>query len=277
MRFDGARVWITGASSGIGEALVAPLVARGARIAVSARRADLLEEIAARWRAGGADVQAFPLDVTDREAVRRTVGAIERAFGGIDVAILNAGSHLPGSGLRFDAQQYVDILTLNFLGAVYCLDAVLPDMLARGAGYIVGVASVAGYRGLPTAGAYGASKAALIHMLESIRFDLEPRGILVSVVNPGFIKTPLTDRNRFPMPMLMPVGPAVEALVRGLEAERREIHFPKPFTWMLKLLRVLPYPIYRWIVWRATRGRRLAREAELRNGPGGPATGGPAA
>jgi NAD(P)-dependent dehydrogenase (short-subunit alcohol dehydrogenase family) len=265
MQFDGARVWITGASSGIGEALVAPLVARGARVAISARRAELLEETAARWRAGGADVRAFPLDVTDREAVRRTVAEIEGAFGGIDAAILNAGGHLPGSGLLFDAQQYVDILTLNFLGVVYCLEAVLPDMLARGRGYIAGVASVAGYRGLPTAAAYGASKAALIHMLDSIRFDLEPRGIFVSVVNPGFIKTPLTDRNRFPMPMLMAVEPAAEALVRGLESERREIHFPKAFTWTLKLLRILPYPLYRRIIWRATRGRRLAREAASRN------------
>ena len=265
MRFQGARVWITGASSGIGEALVAPLVTRGARVAVSARRADRLEALASAWRARGADVRAFPVDVTDRAAVTACVGEVERALGGIDVAILNAGGHLPGAGHRFDPEQYADIMTLNFLGAVYCIDAVLPDMLARGRGYIAGVASVAGYRAVPAAGAYGASKAALIHMLDAIRFDLEPRGVLVSVVNPGFIKTPLTDRNRFPMPMLMPVAPAAEALVRGLERERREIHFPKPFTWTLKLLRILPYPVYQWIIWRATRGRRLAKDAALRD------------
>ena len=258
-------MWITGASSGIGEALVAPLVARGARLALSARRADRLETLAAEWRARGADVRAFPLDVTDRAAVAACVADVEHAFGGIDLALLNAGGHLPGAGRRFDAQQYADIMALNFLGVVWCIDAVLPGMLARGRGYIAGVASVAGYRAVPSAGAYGASKAALIHMLDAIRFDLEPRGITVSVVNPGFIKTPLTDRNRFPMPMLMPVEPAAEALVRGLERERREIHFPKPFTWTLKLLRILPYPVYQWIMWRATRGRRLAKDAAIRD------------
>jgi short-subunit dehydrogenase len=265
MDFDGARVWITGASSGIGEALIAPLVARGARIAISARRAGALDALAERWRAEGADVRAFPLDVTDRAAVRAVVASIEEAFGGIDVAVLNAGSHLPGSGHRFDAAQYEDIMTLNFLGVVSCIDAVLPGMLARGRGYIAGMASVAGYRALPTAGAYGASKAALIYMLDAIRFDLEPRGIRVSVVNPGFVKTPLTDRNTFRMPMLMPVEKAAEALARGLEQERREIHFPARFTWILKLLRILPYPLYQWIIYRVTADRRRSREASLRD------------
>ena len=208
-------------------------------------------------------MRAFPLDVTDQAAVVRTVAAIEQAFGGIDVAILNAGGHLPGSGARFDGRQYVDIMTLNYFGVVHGIAAVLPGMLVRGRGYIAGVASIAGYRALPAAGAYGASKAALIHMLDSIRFDLEPRGIRVSVVCPGFIRTPLTDRNRFPMPFLMPLEPAVEAIVRGLEQERREIHFPKILSWTLKLLRILPYPLYQWIIRRATRGRQLAKEATL--------------
>jgi short-subunit dehydrogenase len=263
MDFRGSRVWITGASSGIGEGLIAPLVARGARLAISARRADVLDALASTWRTKGGDVQAFPLDVTDRAAVERTVAAIEQALGGIDVAVLNAGGHLPGSGARFDAQQYVDIMTVNYFGVVYGISAVLPGMLARGSGYIAGVASVAGYRAVPAAGAYGASKAAVIHMLDALRFELEPRGIKVSVVNPGFIKTPLTDRNRFPMPFLMPLEPAVRALVKGLEQERREIHFPKVFTWVLKFLRILPYPLYQWIIGRATKGRQLAKEARL--------------
>jgi NAD(P)-dependent dehydrogenase (short-subunit alcohol dehydrogenase family) len=263
MNLSGARVWLTGASSGIGEAAIAPLVARGARVAISARRAERLTELEAHWRAQGADVRAFPLDVTDRAAVGQTVRAIETAFGGIDLAILNAGSHLPGSGRRYDGQQFIDNMTLNFFSVVYGLDAVLPGMLARGRGYVAGVASVAGYRALPAAGAYGASKAALIHMLESIRFDLEPHGITVSVVNPGFVKTPLTDRNQYPMPFLMPVDRAAEALVRGLERDQPEIHFPKVFTWTLKLLRVLPSPLYRWTIWHATKGRRLAKEATI--------------
>jgi short-subunit dehydrogenase len=125
------------------------------------------------------------------------------------------------------------------------------------------VASVSGYRALPAAGAYGASKAALIHLLNSIRFDLEPYGIHITVINTGFIKTPLTDRNRFPMPFLMPVDDAAVRIVRGLERERKEIHFPKPVSWTLKALRVLPYPLYERIIWHATRGRRLAREASI--------------
>ena len=264
MHLCNAVVWITGASSGIGEALVAPLVARGARIALSARRADRLKAIASEWRRRGADIQTFALDVTDRDANRRVVEAVEARMGSIDLAVLNAGSHLPGSGLRFDAQQYVDIFELNFLGVVYGLEAVLPGMLARGRGHIAGIASLAGHRALPAAGAYGASKAALHHMLEAIRFDLEPRGVFVTVVNPGFVKTPLTDRNQFPMPFLMTVDRAAAAIVRGLERDKREIHFPKALSWTVKLLRVLPYPVYRRIVWVAMARRRELREGTLK-------------
>jgi short-subunit dehydrogenase len=262
-RLNGARVWITGASSGIGEAIIAPLVERGARVAISARRADRLAEIGAAWQARGKDVRAFPLDVLDPAAVRRTVTEIEQAFGGIDLAILNAGSHVPGAPRLFDGQQFADNMALNYLGVVYGIDAVLPGMLARGQGHIAGVASAAGFRAIPAAAAYGASKAAVIHMLDSIRFELEPRGIAVTVVNPGFVKTPLTERNPYPMPFLMPVDRAAEALVRGLEARRREVHFPRIFTLTLKFLRILPYPLYHWIIWRATKGRRLAKEATL--------------
>lgn len=263
MDFQGARVWLTGASSGIGEALIAPLAARGARLAITARRADLLDRLATAARAHGGDVRVYAVDVTDRAAVRRAVTAIEADLGGIDVAILNAGGHPPGAGLRFDAQQYVDITTLNYLSVIYCLEAVLPAMLARGRGYIAGMASLAGSRAMPVSGAYGASKAALIHMLDSIRFDLEPHGVKVTVITPGFVKTPLTDRNRFPMPFRIPVDEAASAIIAGLERERREIHFPKVLSWTVKVLRILPYPMYQWIIWRATKGRRLAKEAAL--------------
>jgi short-subunit dehydrogenase len=263
MQFKDARVWLTGASSGIGEALVGPLAERGARLAISARRADRLEAIAADARRRGADVRVYPVDVTDRAAVVRTVAAIEADMGGIDLAILNAGGHSPARPVRFDGQQAVDTMTVNYFGVVYGIEAVVPGMLARKRGYLAGVASVAGYRALPAAGAYGASKAALIHLLNSIRFDLEPSGIRVTVINPGFVKTPLTDRNRFPMPLLMPVDEAAVRIVRGLERERKEIHFPKALSWTLKALRVLPYPLYERIIWHATRKRRLDREASI--------------
>ncbi len=249
-------VWITGASSGIGEALIAPLVARGARVALSARRGGMIAAHADAWRARGADVRAFPLDVTDWPQNRAVVAEIEQAFGRIDLAILNAGSHVLGTAKPFDAQQFADNMTLNYFGMLYGIDAVLPGMLQRGRGHIAGVSSLAGLRPLPTAGAYGASKAAASHMLDAIRFDLEPRGVLVTNITPGFVRTPLTDRNRYRMPFLMEVDRAAEIVVAGLERGKREIHFPKPLSWTVKTLRVLPYPIYQWIIGRSTRDRQ---------------------
>ena len=259
MSLSGARVWLTGASSGIGEALVPVLLARGARVAVSARRAERLEELARTWRAGGKDVLVVPLDATDCPAVLAAARRIEDAWGGIDVAIFNAGTHTPNTVAGFDSAQFVDTMTLNYFGVIYGIEAVLPGMLARQAGHIVGVASLAGYRALPRAPAYGASKAALILALDSIRFDLEPRGIKVTVVNPGFVKTPLTDKNTFKMPFLMRVEDAAAIMVRDIERQKRESHFPFVFSWMLKLLRILPFPVYQWLILRGTRGQQRAR------------------
>lgn len=258
MSLQDAVVWLTGASSGIGEALIAPLVARGARLAISARRADTLEALAAEWRTRGADVQAFPLDVTDRVQTAAVVKAIELAFGRIDLAILNAGTHIHAARKPFDAQQYLDNMRVNFTGMVYGIEAVLPGMLTRGRGHIAGMSSLAGLRPLPAAGAYGASKSAASLMLDAIRFDLAPRGITVTKITPGFVKTPLTDRNKFRMPFLMDVDRAAAIVVDGLERRRGEIHFPKPFSWLVKTLRILPYPIYQWIILRATRDRQRA-------------------
>ena len=258
MSLKDAVVWVTGASSGIGEALIAPLVARGARVAVSARRKEMIDAHAEAWRARGADVRAFALDVTDLAQTRAVVAEVERALGRIDLAILNAGSHVLGAKKPFDAQQFVDNMTLNYFGMLYGIDAVLPGMLSRGSGHIAGISSLAGLRALPTAGAYGASKAAASHMLDAIRFDLEPRGVLVTNITPGFVRTPLTDRNRYRMPFLMEVDRAAEIVVDGLERGKREIHFPKPFSWTVKTLRVLPYPLYQWIIRRSTSDRQKA-------------------
>jgi NADP-dependent 3-hydroxy acid dehydrogenase YdfG len=254
-----AVVWVTGASSGIGEALVAPLVARGARVAVSARRQDLLDAVVRRSAREGADVRAFPLDVTDRAGTRAVVSAIQTAMGPIDLAVLNAGTHVAGRAAPFDADQFVDNMTLNYFGMLYGIDAVLPGMLERGRGHIAGVSSLAALRALPTAGAYGASKAAASHMLDAIRFDLEPRGVRVTNITPGFVRTPLTDRNRYRMPFLMDVDRAAEIVVAGLERGRSEIHFPKPLSWTVKALRVLPYPLYQRIIRQTTRDRHAHR------------------
>jgi short-subunit dehydrogenase len=259
MNLHGARVWVTGASSGIGAAVVPVLAARGARVAVSARRADLLESLAAGWRRGGAEILVAPVDVTDRSGVIAAVRSIEATWGGIELALLNAGGHRPPEGAGFDASQFVDVMTVNYFGVLYGIESVLPGMLERGRGHIAGVASLSGYRAIPTTAAYGASKAALIHALESIRFDLEPLGITVTVINPGFIRTPLTDRNRFRMPFLMDVERAAAIIVAGLERDRKEIHFPRMLSSMLKLARILPFPVYERIIRRATAAQRRAR------------------
>lgn len=259
MNLHNARVWLTGASSGIGEALVPELVRRGARVAVTSRRAERLEELARGWRRTGADILVVPADVSQREAVLAAGRAIEAVWGGTDVAIFNAGTHTPASGNGFDSRQFVTLTTLNYFGPLFGLEAVLPGMIARGRGQVVGVASLAGYRPLPTSAAYGASKAALAHAFDALRFDLAPLGIEVTVVNPGFVKTPLTDRNRFKMPFLMPVDVAVAQMARDIERGKMESHFPGRLSWTLKLLRVLPYPLYDRLIRYGTRGQRRTR------------------
>jgi NAD(P)-dependent dehydrogenase (short-subunit alcohol dehydrogenase family) len=254
---------LTGASSGIGEALVPELTRRGARVAVTARRAETLEDLARGWRAAGGDILVVPGDMSRHDDVLDTYRRIDAAWGGVDVAIFNAGTHTPASGAGFDSRQFQDLAMLNYLGPLFGIEAVLPGMLARGRGQIVGVASVAGYRALPTAAAYGASKAALNFALDALRFDLEPRGITVTVVNPGFIKTPLTDRNTFRMPFLMPVDRAVQVMVRDIERDRKESRFPYGFTSFLKLMRVLPYPVYERLIRLGTRGQQRTRRSVI--------------
>jgi short-subunit dehydrogenase len=265
MDFRNKRVWLTGASSGIGEALVAPLVARGARVAITARRHDRLDAIAARHRSDAQPaVMPFPADVTSRTSVLETARAIEFAWGGIDVAIFNAGGHQRLADDAFRADAYIDTMVLNYFSVVFGLEAVVDGMRTRGSGHVAAVASLAGYRGLPTAAAYGASKAAVIHLLDAIRFDLEPQGIGVTVINPGFVKTPLTDRNRFPMPFLISAEDAARRIVNGLERDRNEIHFPAPFSWALKLMRVLPFPAYEFVMkrWALRAGHTRRRDAQ---------------
>jgi short-subunit dehydrogenase len=232
-----ARIWVTGASTGIGAALVKTLIARGARVAVTARRRDLLEQIA-RDHGGpdGSRVLVVPADVTDHDAVVAAARQIEAAWGGIDLAIFNAGGVVEG--------DFIATMTLNYFSVVYGIEAVLNGMLARGRGHIAAVASLAGYRPGPVATEYGASKAAVIFLMDGLRFTLEPRGVRVTVINPGFVRTPLTDRHTFHMPFLVEVDDAAERIVRGLERGKKEIHFPAPMSWGAKLLRVLPYPVY---------------------------------
>jgi NAD(P)-dependent dehydrogenase (short-subunit alcohol dehydrogenase family) len=235
--------WITGASSGIGEETALRLAAEGWTVVASARRAALLDELAGKAKGPGRIIAA-PLDVTDLAATRALVTRLEAEHGPIARVILNAGTYQPDSARTFSAESFAATHAINVQGVINGVDAVLPKLIERKKGHIVIVSSVAGYRGLPRALAYGSSKAAMINFAESLKLDLDHHGIKVQLVNPGFIKTPLTDKNDFPMPFLMPVAEAVSVLVKEMNESHFEITFPKTFAFMLQRLRCLPYVLY---------------------------------
>lgn len=237
----GKLVWIVGASSGIGRALALRLAGRGYRVAVSARRGEALEALA---REAGGGMRPFPLDIRDRSAVHKTFTAIESEMGPVSLAVFAAGTYLRDQPSRFDAGVMSGMIDLNLKGTAHCLEAVIPAMVGRGEGRIALVASVSGYAGLPGGGVYGATKSALITLAEAMQPELREKGVGVSIINPGFVKTPLTDVNDFPMPFLISAEEAALRIVRGLEAGRFEIAFPKRMVWSLKLLRLLPYPAF---------------------------------
>lgn len=236
-------VWITGASSGLGRALASRMAADGWHVAASARDADKLADLARRAAGLKGHIDAYPLDVTDPMAVRTVVATIERNLGTIGLAVLNAGSHQSVRAAEFAAAPFRVLIELNLMGTVNCLEAVLPAMTARREGRVAVVASVAGYRGLPTSAAYGMTKAGLINMAEALKPELDRYGVKLQLVNPGFVRTPLTDRNSFPMPFLMEVEDAADAFYRGLQSDRFEIVFPRRFAYLLKVLRCLPAPL----------------------------------
>jgi len=234
MEISGARIWVTGASTGIGAALARELADRGAHVAVSARSADQLAEVAAGRMA------VVPVDVTDRAATVAAGQVVRAALGGLDVAVLNAGTWSSFHVEPWDSQLFADHLQVNVMGAVHTMEAVVPQMLAAGSGRVVGVASVAGYRGLPGSEAYGAGKAAMINLLEALRGSLAPRGVVVQTVNPGFVTTRMTDRNRFPMPFKVSAEAAARTIADGIARDRAEIVFPLPMAVLMKALRLVP-------------------------------------
>lgn len=244
--WGGRRVWVVGASSGIGRAVASALHARGAVVHVSARGAQSLQDFTAQHPAA----RALPLDVCQREEVRQAARQI--LLGGpLDLVVYCAGHYRPMRGFSFDLDEALRHQQVNYAGALHVLDAVLPALLSHG-GHLSVVASVAGYRGLPNGLAYGPTKAALIHLAESLHIDLHGRGVGVSVVNPGFVATPLTAQNRFRMPALLTPAQAAQAMLRGWERGRFEIHFPLRFTLWLKLLRLLPFSLHETLVKRWT-------------------------
>ena len=242
MTEDGKRLaWITGGGTGIGRALALRLAEHGWTVVVSGRRLEPLQETAAR---APARIHAWPLDVTDVAAAKVAVAGIESAHGPIRLAVLNAGLYQAVKLDNFQAKVFEDHMRVNYLGVVNAMDALLPPMRARKSGHMVLVASVAGYRGLPLASAYGPTKAALINLAESCKSTFERAGLKISVCNPGFVDTPMTEGNAFPMPFLMKVEDAAAALERGIEKGKFEIAFPTRFVLILKFLRALPYWLY---------------------------------
>lgn len=241
----GLRVWVIGASSGIGLATAEALVARGARVQVSARDAAALERLVARHPTlpGATPVQAWPLDVTDAPAVARTARAI-LAQGPLDLVLYCAGHYREMRATALDLAELRQHLAINYVGALNVLDAVLPALIARGAGHLSLISSVAGFRGLPKGLAYGPTKAALTHLAETLYLDLKPLGLGVSVVHPGFVQTPLTAQNDFSMPALITPERAAQAMLDGWAQGAFDIHYPKRFTRWMKLLRLLPYRAY---------------------------------
>jgi NAD(P)-dependent dehydrogenase (short-subunit alcohol dehydrogenase family) len=236
--------WITGASQGLGRTLALELARRGRTVVASARSQDRLEALAREAGALEGRIVPWPLDVTDGGAVTSAVAEIERQVGPLDTAVLNAGTHAPVDGPTLKAADFRKLVEINLMGTVTCLEPAIAAMKARGRGRIAVVASLSGYRGLPSAAAYGMTKAGLINMCEALRPELALAGIRIQVVNPGFVKTPLTDRNDFPMPFLMAAEDAARAFANGLESARFEIVFPRRFALLLKLMRLLPYPVY---------------------------------
>ena len=243
----GKRVWLVGASSGIGLALARQLHGLGAQVLVSARRPGPLEAFAAAHPGS----VALPMDVTDREGVARAT-AQALAGGPLDLVCYCAGHY---HAMRATAMDLDDLLRhheINTVGALHLLHALTPALLAQGHGHISLVSSVAGYRGLPQALAYGPTKAALINLAEILYLDLQPKGLGVSVVNPGFVETPLTAGNQFHMPALITADEAAREMVRGWERGQFEIHFPRRFTRVMKLLQLLPNRLYFAAVRRST-------------------------
>ncbi len=243
----GKTVWLVGASSGIGLATAHLLHAQGARVFVSARNAQALNDFAA----GHAGAVALPLDVTDALAVQAAAQTV-LATGPLDLLMYCAGYYQEMRATEFDLEQMLKHQQVNYTGVLHLLSAVLPSLVAQGSGHISLISSVAGFRGLPKSLAYGPTKAALINLAETLYLDLHPGGIGVSLINPGFVETPLTAHNQFSMPALITPARAAGYIVAGWATGEFEIHFPKRFTRWMKTLRLLPYALYFPLVRRFT-------------------------
>ena len=244
--FSGKRVWVIGASSGIGEACANALLAQGAKVALSSRRVERLNAIAAQAQADQALV--IPLDVTKDDQFHGAYQTLLNTWGGVDLLLFVSGMYIPLRADDFEIQAAEQTIEANLLGPMRAVALVLPEMLKEHAGHIAIVGSVAGYSGLPKALAYGPSKAGIINFCETLYYDLLPEGVSVHMISPGFVATEATAQNDFEMPALISAEQAATEILSGIQRGEFDIHFPKRFSRFLKLLRILPYPLYFWIV-----------------------------
>ncbi|HEY1059570.1 MAG TPA: SDR family NAD(P)-dependent oxidoreductase [Limnobacter sp.] len=238
--WKGKRVWLVGASTGIGEALARQLDALGCQQVLSARSADKLAALATDLHLA----TALPVDIADEQAVQAAAAKALESLQGIDLVVLMAGTYAEMAIENFDLTEVKRQVNVNLNGTLHVLAQVLPVVMQQKAGHIAVVSSVAGYRGLPNSLAYGPTKAALINLAEALYIELKPHGVGVSLINPGFVDTPLTRKNTFPMPFIIGADKAASEIINGLEAGEFETHFPKTFTRSLRAMRLMPYTLY---------------------------------
>ncbi|SDA95517.1 SDR family oxidoreductase [Mesorhizobium qingshengii] len=240
--------WITGGSSGIGRSLARDLASQGYAVAVTALDDDPIDTLVVETAQMPGSVTAFPCDVTDEPRMARTVAAIEKELGPIVLAVFNAGNYISTPGENLVVNDFRRSFEVNYFGIVNGLVPVIERMRVRARGHVVLVGSVTAYFGWPTTAAYGGTKAAINILAESLKYDFDKMNVRIQVINPGFIDTPLTEKNMLPMPGLMPVSRASRRMARGIKSGGFEVTFPRRTSWPLKLLSLLPRPLCRGVI-----------------------------
>jgi short-subunit dehydrogenase len=246
MKYDWTQkvVLITGASSGIGRALALELGKRGARLGLTARRAPELSKVAEEVSRAGGQALALPADVRSAGEINEVASRLREKFGRVDVLIANAGMSTTTAGTHLDAGEAGDVITINVIGVVNSVAAVLPDMIKRGEGQLVAISSLASYRGMPKSGAYSASKAAVSTFFESLRVDLRRSGVSVTTIHPGFIRTPMTANRKKKLPFLLEVDDAACRIVRAIERRARTYAFPWQLASLVRVIKHIPGRLY---------------------------------